>query len=387
MRNIILNRMGNESLFSKALIDICSTPGDQLILAYGYLSLGVIKDESFIKAIETGFANNKKPKKIIIIGSYNNSYSEYIVAANYLKNKFKGIDLEVYIKPKYHKKIAIKRNCDETKKEIYEKSEVIKAIIGSSNITEPAYSSNNKYLNQEVDVFMFNSFKIDILSIQNTIQNLYKSNKSYESKAKLTNNIIDEINLLNNRNSTSINFRLDLELDDIIYEIDNATSNGFIEVFNNELKAYNMDIDSLLEIILKNEDNYIVKSALEIFFIMIGHDIIDKYNNEEEYKEKTANLQIKYICEILAEESIKSKDNYKLKIKDIINNKLKNDSALYKMLSEKNIKTIYNKNNIDKDFHTKSKLNVEEVNGYETFKLVISYRLDYNKLKEIKSES
>ena len=185
MKIKILNRDGSKSLYNKAINNVIKCKGDTLILAYGYISDSIIDDKDFISNIEQGFEGIEK-KEIIIVGckadgKYSNLNEENVIDELYdnvyqnyynngtsakpeiakffdvcykLKSKLKNVEITFLLKKQneygyiqYHKKIAIK----------IKDSRPVVALIGSSNLTIPAYQDNRDY-NQEIDVLLWNSF-------------------------------------------------------------------------------------------------------------------------------------------------------------------------------------------------------------------------------------
>lgn len=143
MKQIILNRVDSHSYFSRALKNLCETKGEELILGYGYISLYIFNKKDFIEAIKRGFEGITKPK-IILIGCKDDSYDDYISAAEMLNQKIPSAIIEVYIKDKsnahrtYHKKIAIKSR--RRKPWPTKEYDIVKVLLGSSNLTNGPYN-------------------------------------------------------------------------------------------------------------------------------------------------------------------------------------------------------------------------------------------------------
>ncbi|MCB2305621.1 hypothetical protein LGL08_00130 [Clostridium estertheticum] len=160
--------------------------GDELILASGYASSGLFYKKNindFVDNINIGFKNATNPKIIIIGGMFEHTYLDdscnppkYVSVEDTskfqdfiyeLNNHFANtnVTVEVYRAKTnhWHSKIAIKRKS---------KSDPIACIVGSSNLTIPAFSVNWKGYNNETDVFIFaNGFK-GIRNIRYKIQEL-----------------------------------------------------------------------------------------------------------------------------------------------------------------------------------------------------------------------
>lgn len=266
--------MGEKTLFRPALLNLCKTKGNSLILGYGYLSLDVISDEKFIKQISEGFKDCNEPQ-IIIIGCKDKDFVNYIIAGSYLKSFVEKeleknkkdkiyVEVSVYIKKKdryrtYHKKIAIKR--DKTNNH----SEIHRCILGSSNLTKGPFNDGN--LNQEVDIYMWNSFKINKEEEDQIVTECCSNKDKYFEVLKS----YRDIDCICKKQNIGLNLTLDLELLEIIDEIDNLVNNNFKLVY----RKYNRtdkfcdfedikdcDINKLFENIYKSNNNDIISISL-----------------------------------------------------------------------------------------------------------------------------
>lgn len=224
MRFIVLNRTGADSLFRLAMKEVLKTKGDKLILGYGYLEPNVMAKKSFINNLKLGFKLSKQ-KEIILIGNNKNDYSGYVDAATILKQEIPDADIRLLIKQKnayghrqYHKKLAIK----------LDKDEVILSIIGSSNISDATY--NNGPFNQEVDILLWNTFKVDANHEQIILQNVKKGNYSakYQGLRK-----VDQF-IKSFKHNINIDLGLDFQLEDILNEVNYYNNHGFDLMFISE---------------------------------------------------------------------------------------------------------------------------------------------------------
>lgn len=255
MKLLILNRVGNKSLFNEAMNLLVSCKGNKLILGYGYIAEEPIKE--LVKNIKYGFKDVEGDKEVIIIGyqrgqkpcnmnkdfidykmdelvnyykdnlrnittdksackkrsevNYNNDihYNNLFSAVEFLVKELSsdGINTTLLIKKEnntsykkiqYHKKIAIKISDEK----------ISMCIIGSSNLTLPAYEDNKDY-NQEVDILLWNAFnkEIDESKILNTFckENEILKQIIEEKNIELDEDILNPI--------TKIDYKIDNDLD------------------------------------------------------------------------------------------------------------------------------------------------------------------------------
>ena len=253
MRYTILNRTGRISLFKRGLHEVILAPGDRLVLGYGYLYENVItnmdddgtklndknKDSAFIKEFRKWVnSNNNSEKEIIIIGNNEDNYRQY------------------------HKKLAIKFT-----RENNNKFKPSMALIGSSNFSEPTYVDQN--YSQEVDILLWDRYILEDnkKSIKNVrtkeLEMLKRLNKnsSYIDKYEEILDLIDRV---------GIDFRLELQLEDVINEIENYNSCGFSLKYINERVYRDLDINiaKLIDIIKSSEkDTYYDKNTNKYEYI------------------------------------------------------------------------------------------------------------------------
>ena len=282
MRYTILNRTGRISLFKRGLHEVILAPGDRLVLGYGYLYENVItnmdddgtklndknKDSAFIKEFRKWVnSNNNSEKEIIIIGNNEDNYRQYIKVAKYFDDTFSNLKIKVIIKDKnkyrqYHKKLAIKFT-----RENNNKFKPSMALIGSSNFSEPTYVDQN--YSQEVDILLWDRYILEDnkKSIKNVrtkeLEMLKRLNKnsSYIDKYEEILDLIDRV---------GIDFRLELQLEDVINEIENYNSCGFSLKYINERVYRDLDINiaKLIDIIKSSEkDTYYDKNTNKYEYI------------------------------------------------------------------------------------------------------------------------
>lgn len=127
------------SNFRRALNQLMSTRGETLILSTGYISSSLFNDynhDDFFHAIRNGFKDLPYTEIIIIGGMFDSNLKNQYQFEGFIKYlMYLGYKV-TYYKPRYlnwHAKIAMK---------LINKTPVM-AIIGSSNLTAPAYSEYN----------------------------------------------------------------------------------------------------------------------------------------------------------------------------------------------------------------------------------------------------
>lgn len=234
MRCIILNRVDEISLYKRALHKVLKTRGNTLILGYGYISDGIFSEETFIKAIEEGFNDTNEINEIILLGCKDIDCRKYIRAAKKLEEKFKGVVIKLLIKDwedskfkdkktkenlrrAYHKKVAIKLDRKKDENDDY----TIKiGLLGSSNLTNPAYRDNIekhygkvwKYeTNSELDILIWNPNEID----EDFKININKESEKLEILSYL------------DRSKYKIDLPITLQLYEIVNEVYNYRDNNF----------------------------------------------------------------------------------------------------------------------------------------------------------------
>ena len=151
---IILRKDGKSSYFRRFLLHLIETPGtNRLLLCSGYVSEGkfsILDDPPrMIDAILRG-CSDPKSEVVTVAGrfigkagsSYNDRYKRFV--RKLVKN---GINVTPYLAPKknWHAKIALKLNGECP----------VAAMIGSSNLTQPAYRDNFSEFSHECDVVLW----------------------------------------------------------------------------------------------------------------------------------------------------------------------------------------------------------------------------------------
>lgn len=238
MRYTILNRTGEISLFKRALHEVILAPGDRLVLGYGYLYENVIRpiideDSTFIRVFRQWVnSDNNSEKEIIIIGNNEANYSEYIRIAKYLDDTFSNLKIKVIIKDlnewnnrQYHKKLAIKftKNNNKFKPSM--------ALIGSSNFSRATYVDRD--YSQEVDILLWDRCILE--DNKKNIKNVRTKEREMLRRLERNQDYIDEYEkILNLIDRVGIDFRLELQLEDVINEIENYNSCGFSLKYINE---------------------------------------------------------------------------------------------------------------------------------------------------------
>jgi hypothetical protein len=152
---LILRTKVRPNLFSKILIDTaCSNIGDEILICSGFFQ----EDGKYPALGQDGFVSKFKNanKKIITIGIHNNSWrSRYINFVNTFRKA--GIPIRGLIKKGFHWHAKVYL--------LYLNSIPIFGIIGSSNITRPAFDDTSPF-NIEADVILWN----DDITINNIIE-------------------------------------------------------------------------------------------------------------------------------------------------------------------------------------------------------------------------
>jgi hypothetical protein len=196
---VLLRKFETNSLFRKALLKISAIPGEELYLCSGTLTQ-ITNDPMFLKYVSHGFKGVKNSKIItlgmrsmgdckhgVILGSCLATRSGYCNACKYQQfvNDLRShgstvgaftVDAYREVQDKWHAKVAIK----------VKHGEPIAAIIGSSNLTVPAYgekcscgsgksycsihnwSKKNKHFPFECDVLFWDETKIIDLASSST---------------------------------------------------------------------------------------------------------------------------------------------------------------------------------------------------------------------------
>lgn len=304
MRHTILNRSGCTSLFKRGLHEVILGQGNKLVLGYGYLTQNVIteiidddredhdRDSTFTRVLKKWIdSDNKSEKEIIIIGNNEEDYSDYIKVAKYMNDTFSNLKIKVIIKDKnrggyrqYHKKLAIK--FTEFKGNL--KPSI--ALIGSSNLSRSTYV--DKDYSQEVDILLWNRFVLE----NDTEDIKYARKKELEMLKRIgkhSNYINMYDGLLDLIDSAGIDFGLELQLEDIIYEIENYRDCDFSLKYVNERNYSDVSIDELRNIIQSSEtDEHIlgedlmkevIKGCILCFYKYAQHNL-DKENNSCYFK-------------------------------------------------------------------------------------------------------
>jgi hypothetical protein len=148
---ITLRRDKEFSPFRKQLLEICSIPGHgDLVLCSGYIweSTGYsVLDDDLLRAMRSGLAGNQiicvAGKLAITPVNWVQHYKDFVA-----KLRAQGIKVTAYIAPKrnWHAKIAVRLD---------KAGQPIVAMVGSSNLTGPAYGENRYSWNYECDVTLW----------------------------------------------------------------------------------------------------------------------------------------------------------------------------------------------------------------------------------------
>lgn len=152
----------HRSNFRRALNQLMSTRGETLILSTGYISSSLFNDynhDDFFNAINDGFKNFPYTEIIIIGGMFDSNLKNQYQFEGFIKYLIYLGYKVTYYKPKnpnWHAKIAMK---------LTNKTPVI-AIIGSSNLTAPAYAEyqdiyKNYKFNVESDLLIWDHDLLD----------------------------------------------------------------------------------------------------------------------------------------------------------------------------------------------------------------------------------
>lgn len=182
---ILLRRTVGDNPFRRALGKLMELEGEELVLASGYASYGLFSNHNlgdFVNKIKTGFTKATNPRIIIIGGMFKKNIEDPSNPGTYitkidttefqrfvdgLKNQFinSNVSIEVHRAKtnSWHSKIAIKRKS---------RTEPIACIVGSSNLTVPAFSVNWQGFNHESDVFFLKKGFRGIRNIKHTVQEL-----------------------------------------------------------------------------------------------------------------------------------------------------------------------------------------------------------------------
>ena len=147
---ITLRRGSESSPFRRQLLRLCQMPtGGDLVLSSGYIwepesGYRVLNDE----LLDSIIAGIKKHKVVTIAGKLQKSgksdWPQYY--RNFVQTlRTAGIAVEPYVAPKrnWHAKVAIRLD---------RAGSPVAAIVGSSNLTGPAYAENRYTWNYECDV-------------------------------------------------------------------------------------------------------------------------------------------------------------------------------------------------------------------------------------------
>lgn len=148
---ITLRRNIEFSPFRKQLLEICSFPiQGNLILCSGYIWEGStysVLNDDLLAAIKKGLCGNKI---ICVAGKLQTKPVNWVQHYKDFVNKISshGISVEAKVAPRrnWHAKIAIRMNS---------KNQPIVAIVGSSNLTGPAFGENRYAWNYECDVTLW----------------------------------------------------------------------------------------------------------------------------------------------------------------------------------------------------------------------------------------
>ncbi|WP_156785779.1 hypothetical protein [Stenotrophomonas sp. LM091] len=148
---ISLRRDTSFSPFRKELIDLCRARGlGDLILCSGYIWEGgaySVLDDDLLEAIKLGIGSNQV---ICVAGKLARKPIDWHLHYNKFFSKISGAGIKVaaHVAPKrnWHAKIAMRLDT---------KGQPVAAIVGSSNLTGPAYGENRYTWNYECDVTMW----------------------------------------------------------------------------------------------------------------------------------------------------------------------------------------------------------------------------------------
>ncbi|MGE8226830.1 MAG: hypothetical protein ACN6RK_13695 [Stenotrophomonas sp.] len=148
---ISLRRDKSFSPFRKELIDLCQARGlGDLILCSGYIWEGgtySVLDDDLLDAIKIGVGSNQV---ICVAGKLAKKPIDWHLHYKNFHSKISGAGIKVaaHVAPKrnWHAKIAMRLDT---------KGQPVAAIVGSSNLTGPAYGENRYTWNYECDVTMW----------------------------------------------------------------------------------------------------------------------------------------------------------------------------------------------------------------------------------------
>jgi phosphatidylserine/phosphatidylglycerophosphate/cardiolipin synthase-like enzyme len=185
----IFRNQYNINLFNELLINGIKY-GDEILMCSGFFQEN-FRNSSYMASQEHNFITNlmNHTKVLKTIGVYNNIWKQsYINFVNNIRSTGVNIIPKIIKSGKWHAKIFI----------VFENSIPVFCIIGSSNITNSAFSLNKKF-NYEADIVIWTSRKItkDINKVlkgkdaNNFIQSKVVKNKvTIEDRI---NNLINEI--------------------------------------------------------------------------------------------------------------------------------------------------------------------------------------------------
>jgi phosphatidylserine/phosphatidylglycerophosphate/cardiolipin synthase-like enzyme len=148
--SILMRKQKNENLFREALLELIESDGigDEIILSSGYIDHKILNDKKLAVAIMLGLPKGGRVN--ILCGNFwkkDKEYNNYLSFKTELEKQLSirnDIIVDFYYVDKYHAKVALKKD----------KGIVIGGIMGSSNLTEPAFSDNANIWNKEVDIYI-----------------------------------------------------------------------------------------------------------------------------------------------------------------------------------------------------------------------------------------
>jgi phosphatidylserine/phosphatidylglycerophosphate/cardiolipin synthase-like enzyme len=143
---LTLRRSNDYSPFRDQLLRVVRAPGNSVFLFSGFVDAGVFGEE-LIGALKESCSNGKLVLLAGMLTETNSMNWRELYAQAIAKLKEAGIDVSAYEVPRqnWHAKIALRMND----------SQPVAAVIGSSNLTHPALSTNRERWNYECDVTMW----------------------------------------------------------------------------------------------------------------------------------------------------------------------------------------------------------------------------------------
>lgn len=273
MRFRILNRTtADKPPFREALLKLFETPGEELVLGYGYMSTeATVDDSEFITSIEKGFKGVEKPK-ITIIGKHhsnkNSNTATYIDTAKNIEKSIVGSTVKVLLvsDDNYHKKIAIKYIIDKDGDKIPQA-----CIIGSSNLSKATFAVGYTDYNQELDILFWNK-SYDKQFIK-TLQEYIDEANSIIELIKLKETDIIEICIENEIQGIEeiIGYKYNVDFTYSQYEIEKYYD--IINTIDEEVSKENLDLEIQISINKILQDMRKLVDELKYYF-----EEIDNYN-------------------------------------------------------------------------------------------------------------